>query len=38
MQQITAGGQATLNRMFSEQAVTDAYLKLFATTQPAART
>lgn len=30
MQQITAGGRVTLDRMFSKQAVTDAYLKLFA--------
>ncbi|HEY6225491.1 MAG TPA: glycosyltransferase, partial [Verrucomicrobiae bacterium] len=30
MQQITVGGQATLQRMFSKQSVTDAYLKLFA--------
>ena len=36
MQQITAGGQATLNRMFSKQAVTDAYLKLFASGSPGA--
>ena len=35
IQQITAGGQATLNRTFSKQAITDAYLKLFAT-KPAA--
>jgi glycosyltransferase involved in cell wall biosynthesis len=29
-QKITEGGRATLERMFTKQAVTDAYLKLFA--------
>ena len=28
-QKITEGGRATLERMFTKQAVTDAYLKLF---------
>jgi glycosyltransferase involved in cell wall biosynthesis len=37
IEQITVGGQTTLNRTFSKQAVTDTYLKLFAT-KPAART